>query len=147
MLALPGPGFAILDGWATVGDQGVVDASGTLSLVGRAGEMIVTGGLNAYPAAIEATLCGDPAVASAIVFGRPDPFWGEAVVAVVEPRPGLTPSREGLTGRCLAALPRHACPRAILTAAALPRTPLGKIARAAVRAGVLAGDPAYARLP
>jgi long-chain acyl-CoA synthetase len=147
MLALPGPDFVIRGGWATVGDQGVVDGAGHLSLVGRAGEMIVTGGLNAYPAAIEATLCGDPAVASAIVFGRPDAYWGETVVAVVEPRPGEVPTRHGLTERCLAALPRHACPRAILTIPALPRTPLGKIARAAVRAGVLAGDPAYAGLP
>lgn len=147
MLALPGPLFEVRDGWGTAGDQGVLDAAGHLSLVGRAGEMIVTGGLNAYPAAIEATLCGDPAVAAAVAFGQPDAHWGEIVVAVVEPRPGRTPTRAALTERCLATLPRHACPRAILIVRALPRTPLGKIARAAVRAAAVAGDGAYSRLP
>ncbi len=147
MLAFPSADFRVEGGWGTAGDVGTLDPDGTLRLLGRAGDMIISGGLNLYPAAVEAVIAADPAVAACLVLGRPHPYWGEEVTAVIEPRPGAVPRRDVLREACRAALPRHAVPRAFLTVTTMPRTGSGKPARAAIRAAVLAGDPAYRPLP
>ena len=73
----------------TVGDMGELDEDGFLYLRDRKIDMIISGGVNVYPAEVEAALFSHPAVGDAAVFGIPDEEWGEQVKAVVEPAPGL----------------------------------------------------------
>ena len=77
----------------TLGDVGYVDADGYLFLTDRSAHLIISGGVNIYPAEVEAVLIGHPAVGDVGVVGVPDDDWGEIVVAVVEPQPGVAPSR------------------------------------------------------
>jgi o-succinylbenzoate---CoA ligase len=112
------------------GDLGTLGAGGRLRITGRRADTIVTGGENVAPAAVEAVLEAHPAVAEAGVRGRPDPEWGEAVVATVVLRDGATATADELRAHAAAALPRHAVPKAIaLRSAPLPRTGSGKLLR------------------
>ncbi len=116
-------------------DIGYFDGAGRLVVLGRADEVVVTGGENVHPAAVEAVLAGLPGVIDVVAFGLPDEEWGERLVAVV--------SGEGLTTRELqaalaAALPRHAIPKEIRIVAALPHLSNGKVDRATVRRGAAA---------
>ncbi|MGH9062143.1 MAG: AMP-binding protein, partial [Acidimicrobiales bacterium] len=77
------------DGWLHTGDLGRFDAAGRLEIVGRAADTIVTGGENVAPTEVEAVLLEHGTVSDAAVLGRPDPEWGEAVVALVVPRLGV----------------------------------------------------------
>jgi long-chain acyl-CoA synthetase len=121
-------GFRSHNGWATVGDQGSLDARGFLVLAGRENEMLITGGFNVYPQEIEAVLDAVPGVTAAAVFGLPDARWGQIVVAVIE---GEVP-RSALIAACAVALPGYKRPRLWLKIAVMPRTASGKIARAQV---------------
>jgi fatty-acyl-CoA synthase len=76
------------DRWLHTGDLATMDARGYLTITGRLKDMIVTGGINVYPAEIEATIAEHPSVAEVAVVGMPDRRWGEAVVAVVRVAPG-----------------------------------------------------------
>jgi len=119
----------------TVGDVGWLDADGYLFLCDRAIDMIIRGGVNVYPAEIEAVLLEDPEVADAAVFGIPDDEWGEVVHAVVEPvaagaDPGLA---ERLLARCRERLAAYKCPRRIELVPALPRDPNGKLYKRRLR--------------
>ena len=78
-------------GMFTVGDIGYLDADGYLFLCDRKSDMIISGGVNIYPAEIEAELSGHPAVADVAVFGIPHEDWGEEIKAVVQPAPGAEP--------------------------------------------------------
>ena len=82
------PGALGSDGWLHTGDLGRFDERGRLEIVGRKADTIVTGGENVAPAEVEAVLLEHPSVADAAVFARPDPEWGEAVIAAVVPRDG-----------------------------------------------------------
>ncbi len=108
---------------------------GRLTVLGRADDVIVTGGVNVSPQAVEAALAAHPAVREAAVVGAPDPEWGQAVVAYVV----LAPSDEPLTladarAWVAARLGRAAAPREVRVVADLPRLTLGKVDRAALRA-------------
>jgi acyl-CoA synthetase (AMP-forming)/AMP-acid ligase II len=121
------------------GDLGRVDADGRLYLEGRDGLSIKTGGLNVRPAEVEAVLMLHPGVRSCIVVGAPDREWGEAVVAVVEPKRGAT-----LDGHDLLAFARHhlagyQCPKQVLVVDTLPIMPNGKFDRRGIKAAVAAG--------
>src|SRR6185295_13722104 len=83
------------DGWFRTGDIGELDADGYLSIVGRAKELIISGGFNVYPREVEDVLLAHPAVAEVAVVGEPSDEWGELVVAVVVPA-GEPPSEEAL---------------------------------------------------
>jgi O-succinylbenzoic acid--CoA ligase len=123
------------DGWLRTGDAGRIAADGRLEVLGRLGELIITGGENVWPAAVEAVLSRHPAIAEVVVAGRPDQEWGERVVAFVVPReasraPALGELRELVAG----ALAPWAAPRELVLVGSLPRTSIGK-----VRRGELAG--------
>ena len=86
----------------TVGDMGWLDADGYLFIADRRTDMVITGGVNVYPAEIEAALLAHPDIVDAAVFGVPDDRWGEALRAVVEPRRGAVLSPEIVQGWCRA---------------------------------------------
>jgi O-succinylbenzoic acid--CoA ligase len=126
---------AVVAGGGTLrtGDLGRLDERGRLIVTGRLSELIVSGGENVAPAEVEAVLEQHPAVAEAGVFGRPDPEWGEAVVAAVVPRNGAPLDTEELRAFCRARLAGFKVPKAIEEVGALPRTASGKLRRGALR--------------
>jgi long-chain acyl-CoA synthetase len=114
----------------TLGDVGYVDADGYLFLTDRSAHLIISGGVNIYPAEVEATLIGHPAVGDVGVVGVPDDDWGEIVVAVVEPQPGVEPSdalAEELAEWCRGRIAHYKCPRRVEFTEALPRHDNGKL--------------------
>jgi O-succinylbenzoic acid--CoA ligase len=123
------------DGWFATGDLGEVGADGRLTVLGRRGDLIVTGGENVWPEPVERALEAHPAVAEAGVCGRPDPEWGHRVVAVVVPAdPAAPPTLEDLRAVVRDHLPPWCAPRELVLADRLPRTALGKLRRAALPA-------------
>jgi O-succinylbenzoic acid--CoA ligase len=119
------------DGWYPTGDLGEVDAdTGTVRVHGRAGDLIITGGENVWPAAVETVLATHPLVLDVSVTSRPDPEWGRRVVAVVVPTSrAAPPTLESLRDHIKASLPAYCAPRELQLIDALPRTALGKIQR------------------
>ena len=117
------------DGWLHTGDEGAIDADGNLTVTGRAGDTIITGGENVAPAEVEAVLESHPAVAEAAVYGVPDPEWGERVVATVVLRRGETATEEELRGYCRVRLAGYKMPRVYSFSPELPRTASGKLLR------------------
>jgi long-chain acyl-CoA synthetase len=119
-----------------VGDVGELDAEGWLYLRDRKIDMIITGGVNVYPAEVEAVLLDHPEVADAAVFGIPHDEWGEEVKAVVEPAPGSTAGpelAERLQAHCRERLAGYKCPRSVDFTDALPRDPSGKLYKRKLR--------------
>ncbi|HEV2784823.1 MAG TPA: AMP-binding protein, partial [Solirubrobacteraceae bacterium] len=123
------PGALHEDGWLHTGDEGALDAHGNLTVTGRAGDTIITGGENVEPAEVEAVLESHPAVAEAAVHGVPDPAWGERVVATVVLKPGETATEEDLRGYCRVRLAGYKLPRVYRFSRELPRTVSGKLLR------------------
>jgi o-succinylbenzoate---CoA ligase len=117
------------DGWLHTGDEGELDERGRLRITGRQSETIVSGGENVAPAEVEAALLAHPAISDAGVFGRRDPEWGEAVVAVVVLHDGATPDPTELRDFCAQRLASFKVPKAIGFAPELPRTVSGKLLR------------------
>ena len=114
----------------TLGDVGWVDAEGWVHLADRKSNMIISGGVNVYPAEIEAVLQEHPAVADVGVFGVPDEEWGEQVKAAVELQPGYPAGpalEEELRGFARERLAGYKVPRSIDFEASLPRTAAGKL--------------------
>ena len=142
------------DGYFTAGDQGHLDADGYLFISDRRTDLILSGGVNIYPAEVEAVLMQHPTVADAVVFGLPDEEWGQRVQAVVQPvapMVGDAPLDEAalratLLAWCKGQLAGFKLPRDIAFAE-LPRNDAGKMARATVRAAFVAGSlgPWHAR--
>ncbi|MCX6544857.1 MAG: long-chain fatty acid--CoA ligase [Acidobacteria bacterium] len=126
------------DGWFRTGDLARRDADGFFFIAGRQKDMLISGGVNIYPAEIEGALLLHPAVKDAAVVGIPDETWGEIGAAIVVPRqPG------GTTGDELAAflegrLAKYKIPRRWVLVDALPRTPYGKLVKGSLRDLVLA---------
>ena len=118
----------------TVGDAGYLDEDGFLYLCDRKSDMIISGGVNIYPAEIEAVLVAHPDVADAAVFGVPDDDWGEQVKAVIEPRVAATP---GLAREILAfaseRLAKFKIPKSIDFTDEMPRDPNGKLYKRKLR--------------
>jgi long-chain acyl-CoA synthetase len=130
-----------VDGFYTMGDVGYVDEDGFLFLCDRRADVIISGGVNIYPAQVESVLLELPVVADCCVVGAPDDEWGEQVRAVVELVVGTdsTQARETILAHCRDRLARHQVPRGIDFAASLPRSEAGKLARRSVRDPYWAG--------
>jgi long-chain acyl-CoA synthetase len=120
----------------TVGDIGYLDEDGYLFLCDRKSDMIISGGVNIYPAEIEGELVMHPAVADVAVFGVPDEQWGEAIKAVIQPAPGITPDDE-LTQDILAfageRLAKYKLPKIVEYMDELPRDDNGKLYKRKLR--------------
>jgi long-chain acyl-CoA synthetase len=120
----------------TLGDMGYMDADGFLFLTDRTANLIISGGVNIYPAEVDAVLLEHPAVGDAATIGVPNPEWGEEVKAVIELQPGLEPSdelRAELLEFCRGKLSSFKCPRSIDFVDALPRQDNGKIYKRLLR--------------
>jgi len=117
------------DGWYPTGDAGSV-VDGIVSVSGRIGDVIVTGGEKVWPDPVERVIAADPGVKEVAVIGRPDPEWGAVVTAVVVPAdPANPPALERLRDLVRADLPSWHAPKRLELVGSLPRTSLGKIRR------------------
>ncbi|MBX6388479.1 MAG: AMP-binding protein [Frankia sp.] len=129
------------DGWLHMGDLGSMDARGYLRVTGRVKDMIVRGGMNLYPAEIEAVLLDHPAIETAAVIGVPDERWGEQVGAVLRIRDGHErPTVAELTAFLRAQLAPHKTPVYWSFVEEFPMTPTGKIQKFVLRDRVASGD-------
>jgi len=134
---------SFVEGWFRSGDLGYQDPEdrGRLYLVGRAKELIITGGYNVYPKEVETVLESHEAVKEAAVAGLPDEEFGERVVAVVVPREETGPSPpEDLIDYCRKRLAPYKCPRQIAIVAELPRNAMGKIQKNRIPGIFLEGE-------
>jgi fatty-acyl-CoA synthase len=125
------------DGWIRTGDIGVLDAAGYLHLRDRTSDMVISGGMNVYCREVEDALARHPAVARVAVIGVPHEDWGEAVHAVVVPRPGFDATE--LVAWSRAELAAYARPKSVEVVGDLPETPFGKIDKKVLRAPHWAG--------
>jgi len=117
-------------GWFPTGDSGRVEPDGSLVVFGRLAEVIVTGGENVWPGPVERVLGTHPGIDQVAVWKRPDPDWGERVVAWIVPRDrSRPPELEALRDLVAGELPRWAGPRELVLTDRLPRTPGGKVRR------------------
>jgi long-chain acyl-CoA synthetase len=122
------------DGYFTVGDAGYMDDAGYLFLCDRKADMIISGGVNIYPAEIESVIIAHPDVVDVAVFGIPDEDWGEQVKAVIEVRGAVQEGQEGqLLGWARERLAKYKCPRSIDFVDVLPRDPNGKLKKRLLR--------------
>ncbi|MBI1378002.1 MAG: AMP-binding protein [Frankiales bacterium] len=127
------------DGWFRTGDVGELSDDGCLRLVGRASDLIITGGYNVYPREVEDAVREHPGVVDVAVVGVPDPTWGERVVAFVVLGDALA---DGMGADVARVLDEHAAgrlaaykrPRAWTVVPDLPRNPMGKVVRSELRA-------------
>ncbi|HLI44350.1 MAG TPA: AMP-binding protein [Acidimicrobiales bacterium] len=119
-----------------LGDVGYLDEDGYLFLTDRSANLIISGGVNIYPAEVDAVLLEDPRVGDAATIGVPDEEWGETVLAVVEPAPGVIGDQAlaaELAELCRSRLAHYKCPRRIEFVDELPRHDNGKIYKRLLR--------------
>jgi malonyl-CoA/methylmalonyl-CoA synthetase len=121
------------EGWFVTGDMGSVDAQGYLSILGRAKDLVISGGLNVYPAEVEAVLDDLPGVAASAVIGVPHPDFGEAVVACLVAGPGATLAEEQVRAALRDRLAAFKLPKRVLILDDLPRNAMGKVQKADLR--------------
>ncbi|WP_064708426.1 class I adenylate-forming enzyme family protein [Rhizobium bangladeshense] len=138
-----GQAFRVTPAGATVGDLGEIDQKGMLRVIGRAGGMLISGGNNVYPAEIESALKTCPGVEDAVVFGLPDAYYGQRIVAVIS---GKATDAKILGDHCAGKLARFKIPRQFYHIGCWPMTSSGKIARGQVEASVVSGDGLVLRL-
>jgi len=122
------------DGWFRTGDVGSFDAQGYLSIVGRAKDLIISGGYNVYPKEVELALDAMPGVAESAVIGVPHPDFGEAVTAVVVPRRDARLDPDAMISALKKNLANFKVPKQLYVVDELPRNAMGKVQKAALRA-------------
>ncbi len=119
---------AFVEGWFRTGDVGVRDERGAIRLLGRTSvDILKSGGEKLSALEIEEVLREHPELAEVAVIGLPDPTWGDRVVAVVVPRPGLAPEPEALRAHVRARLAAYKVPKEVVFLDALPRNAMGKV--------------------
>ena len=117
-------------GWLATGDLGSLAADGKLTVFGRAGDVINTGGEKVWPEQVEAIIAAMPGVADAAVAGRPDPEWGQVTIAWVVPTdPSAPPALNEIRETVKAELAPYNAPRRLVICDSIPRTAIGKIRR------------------
>ena len=121
------------DGFFISGDLGLIDEAGYVRIVGRDKDLIITGGLNVYPAEVEAAIEALPGVAECAVIGVPHPDFGEGVVAVAIARPGAGLQESALLGALADTLAAYKRPKKLFVADALPRNAMGKVQKNLLR--------------
>jgi O-succinylbenzoic acid--CoA ligase len=120
----------LVHGWFPTGDLGQCDADGMLTVHGRRGDMIITGGENVWPATVEAVLATHPGVAEIAVNGEPDPEWGQRIVAwIVAADPTDPPTLASIRSMAADSLPMYMAPKEIRLVESLPTTSSGKVRR------------------
>ena len=117
----------IVNGWLRTGDMGYMDEDGYFFIVDRKKDMIIRGGENIYPREIEEVLFTHPQIAEATVIAKPDPIWGEEVLALVVPVPGASPTEEEIIEYCRQRLADYKLPREVRFRTDLPKTLTGKV--------------------
>jgi long-chain acyl-CoA synthetase len=123
----------------TVGDIGYLDEDGFLFIVDRKADMVISGGVNIYPAEVEAVLYRHPDIVDVAVIGVPDEKMGEQVKAVVEPRRGASLVAAEVIEFCRSHIAHYKCPRSVEFVTALPRDPNGKVRKRELRERYWAG--------
>jgi malonyl-CoA/methylmalonyl-CoA synthetase len=121
------------DGFFITGDVGRLDERGYLFIVGRAKDLIISGGYNVYPVEVEAEIDALAGVAESAVIGVPHPDFGEGVTAVVVPSPGATLDENALRAALEQRLAKYKLPKRILFVTQMPRNAMGKVQKAALR--------------
>jgi len=121
------------DLWFKTGDVGFVDADGYVTIVGRSKDLVISGGYNVYPAEIEGVLNELPGVAESAVVGVPHPDFGEAVVAVVVPRPGQAIDGDATIAALKSRIANFKVPKRLFVVAELPRNAMGKVQKNLLR--------------
>jgi O-succinylbenzoic acid--CoA ligase len=117
-------------GWLPTGDLGELSDDGTLTIFGRADDVIISGGHNVFPALVEDAVRSHGSVADVAVVGRDDPKWRSAVTAIVVPSdPANPPTLDVIRGWAKAQVPFYAAPTRLELVDALPQTALGKVRR------------------
>jgi acyl-CoA synthetase (AMP-forming)/AMP-acid ligase II len=121
------------DGWLITGDRGWMDEEGYIFLAGRADDMIIRGGENISPEEVEDVLHSHPKVEEAAVIGVPDLEWGEQPTAIVVLKKGEVTTAEEIIEYCRSKLASFKRPRSVVFVDSLPRNPMGKVLRKALR--------------
>lgn len=121
------------DGWFITGDLGKRDADGYVHIVGRAKDLVITGGYNVYPKEVELLLDEVPGVAESAVIGVPHPDFGEAVFAVLVARKGVALEAEAALAAIAGGLARFKQPKAAVVVESLPRNTMGKVQKNLLR--------------
>ena len=121
-------------GWHHTGDVGYIDSDGYVYIVDRKKDMIITGGFNVFPSEIEQVIWTHPGVQDCAVIGVPDEKWGEAVTAIIEPKPGATVDTEAVITLCKEKLGSVKAPKAVHIRDQLPRSAVGKVLKKDIRA-------------
>ncbi len=125
---------ALRDGYMHTGDLATIDKDNFVFIVDRAKDMIISGGENIYSTEVENALYEHPAVLEAAVIGIPDAQWGEAVLAVVVPREGTSPTEHEIIEHCHTLIAGYKCPkRVVFQETPLPKSGPGKILKTELR--------------
>jgi malonyl-CoA/methylmalonyl-CoA synthetase len=121
------------DLWFKTGDVGRIDPDGFVTIVGRSKDLIISGGYNVYPAEIESVINELPGVAESAVVGVPHPDFGEAVVAVVVPRPGASVDGAAIAAQLRTRIANFKVPKQVFVVRELPRNAMGKVQKNLLR--------------
>jgi O-succinylbenzoic acid--CoA ligase len=130
------PGDGLDDGWLSTADLGRISADGEITILGRADDMLISGGVNVHPLEVESQLAACPGVSDVAVTAVSDPIWGDSLVALVVGTADAEAIRDWSRGHLASAQQ----PRRIMRIERLPRNAMGKLERSTLRA--LAGDAA-----
>lgn len=121
------------DGFFITGDLGTIDEKGYVHIVGRAKDLVISGGLNVYPIEVEAEIDALPGVVESAVIGLSHKDFGEAVTAVVVPETGAARDEKAVIAAVSSRLAKFKCPKRVLFVDALPRNAMGKVQKAELR--------------